>query len=139
MPDNFIKTAERMHDSGKQLDECGHYHNACYLAGYVGECYLKLIVGKIPNLNNPRNYGHKISDMERDIHFTLTSATNLGTLRAYLINMAVDCPNIHQWSPNKRYDDASGWDNPIASAAFQLEQEKCFDQIVAMYVDGVIS
>ena len=43
--DHFYDTAKRMYKSTKTLHNNGEYHNACYLAGYIIECYAKIIVG----------------------------------------------------------------------------------------------
>ena len=42
--DNFYDTAKRMHKSSETLHNNNEFHNACYLAGYVVECYAKIIV-----------------------------------------------------------------------------------------------
>lgn len=139
MPDNFFITAEQMRDSSKVLHHESHFHNACYLSGYVGECYLKLLVGQIPSGSSPRTYRHNLQNLYQDLlHFT-TSSANTSNLRRYLLDMPIDCPNIHaQWSPNKRYDDNAGWNNQTMSQSFQNDKEKCYDKIIEMFVDGII-
>jgi HEPN domain-containing protein len=135
MADNFLKTAERMYESSGRLHNDGHHHNACYLAGYVAECYLKILVEN--TLSVPaRAYSHKISDL----HYALSSSTTIpNNFRTYLLDMPTDCPNIHSsWNPAKRYDDASGWDNPTLSLDFQVEREKCFLKIVQLRTSGII-
>lgn len=138
MPDNFFISAERMHDSSQKLHETHHYHNACYLAGYVGECYLKILIMKALSHRQPRQYGHKIHEMDVDLQYASTNMPTIGSFRHYLINMASDCPNIHAWNPGKRYDDSSGWETEIASQSFQEEQKKCFHQVATMFVAGII-
>ena len=43
--DNFYDSAKRMHNSSQILHNNNEFHNSCYLAGYVVECYAKIIVG----------------------------------------------------------------------------------------------
>ncbi|MBK7524410.1 MAG: hypothetical protein IPI53_09680 [Saprospiraceae bacterium] len=135
MPDNFIKTAERMRDSSMVLHSKEHFHNACYLAGYVCECYLKVIVQNDPNLRRPRTFRHSITDMI----YAITSATTIpAQFRPFILNLNVDCASlIANWNPNNRYDDASGWDQ-AKSNQFQIEMEKCFDKVADMYISQII-
>jgi hypothetical protein len=135
MADNFRVTAERMRYSSKLLHENNHFHNACYLAGYVCECYLKVIVENAPNLKSPKAYKHNITDLI----YAITSASTIpAQFRPFLINYAVDCATItSSWSPNSRYDDTSGWDQN-KSNQFQLEMEKCFDKVAEMYISSLI-
>jgi HEPN domain-containing protein len=135
MPDNFRITAERMRDSSKLLHENSHFHNACYFAGYVCECYLKVIVENDSNLRRPRTYSHSITDLI----YAITSASTIpAQFRPFLLNYAVDCASIiSSWNPNSRYDDASSWDQ-VTSNQFQVEMEKCFNQVADMYISNVI-
>jgi HEPN domain-containing protein len=136
MPDNFLVTAERMHDSSKLLHDANHYHNACYTAGYVAECYLKILVRLVSG--NPRQYGHDVVRLFNDIDNQINTASTATHLRNYLIDMRINCPNIYNWNPNKRYEDNGNWDNNTMSNSFQQEQEICFAKIISMYIDGLI-
>ena len=135
MADNFRITAERMRDSSILLHDNNHFHNACYLAGYVCECYLKVIVENTPHLRRPRDYGHNITDLI----FAITSGSTIpAQFRPFLINIAVDCASIiSSWNPNSRYNDTSGWDD-AKSDQFQIEMEKCFDKVADMYISNII-
>ncbi len=143
MPDNFFVTAERMHDSSKLLHEETHYHNACYTAGYVAECYLKILVLQ---MSMPRplfgrsGYGHDVSLLNSEILSYISSNSAVSPFSRYSLDMGVSCPSIYtSWNPLKRYDDTSGWDNDLVSNNFQHEQGICFEKIISMYVDGLIS
>jgi hypothetical protein len=85
MADNFLDTAERMHDSSKELHKLNHNHNACYLAGYVGECYLKLIVDQTTSLSSPRRYGHDINRMNTALHYFISSSVGLHLWQTILL------------------------------------------------------
>lgn len=138
MPDNFFVAAERMNDSSKVLSDSNQYHNACYLAGYVGECYLKLLVESISTLGPAKKYSHQVSKMYKAIDQAVTGSTGIPQFRHYLIDMDVDCPLMQKWKPEIRYEDTSSWDNPTTNAAFQVEKDQCFDKITKMYLDGII-
>ena len=138
MPDNFFVAAKRMNDSSKVLSDSNQYHNACYLAGYVGECYLKLLVESISTLGPAKKYSHQVSKMYTDIDHAITSGTGIPQFRQYLIDMAVDCPSMQKWKPEIRYEDTSSWSDVAIDAAFQAEKIKCFDKITEMYIDGII-
>lgn len=145
MADNYLKTAERMYDSSRLLHKQSHFHNACYLSGYVAECYLKIMVQKTPTITTPlygkQGLGHNIHRINSELHYAISSSTVTPSLfRAHLLDMPIDCPKIYnQWNPLSRYDDATGWDNFSESQYFQDEQDKCFEKITEMYVSNLIS
>jgi HEPN domain-containing protein len=62
MPENFFNAAERMRDSSRLLHNTAHWHNACYMAGYVVECYLKIFLQFGIVTGTPRNYSHDFID-----------------------------------------------------------------------------
>ena len=143
MPDNFFVTAERMNDSAQVLHEGHHHHTACYLAGYVAECYLKLLVAKEPAITTPitgrGGYSHGVRRMNGDLHHAISNGIAISGLGGYLIDLLLDCPNIYfDWDPSKRYDDSAAWDNQTTSDNFQSERKKCFEMIAKMYIDNFI-
>ncbi len=139
MADNFLDTAERMRDSCIFLHKQKHFHNACYMAGYVVECYLKLVGSIGSSVFNPLAVRHNINRMNTELNYRVTSATTLSAIRPYLIDVAVDCPNIcAAWDPLKRYEDKSLSWNEALSNEFQIEQEKCFDMINKMAFNSFI-
>ena len=135
MADNFIDTAERMNVSCKMLHGASQFHNAFYFAGYVVECYLKLLAYS----GSRRSWGHDIIKMNEDLQYAVSSAATSAIFRKYVLDIAADCPIIHtNWNPVKRYEDkANHWDN-IKSNLAQIEQEKCFEKIAEMVVDSFI-
>jgi hypothetical protein len=138
MPDNFFMTAERMHDSSKNLHSATHYHNACYLAGYVMECYGKILVQKAV-IRNPKMYSHNVVNINTDlIAYLASSSASTAFWRKYIIDISLECPAmLRGWNPNHRYEDAILW-NDHASENYQKEQEKCFEKIIEMHLDGLI-
>lgn len=144
MADNYLKTAERMYNSSKLLHQQSHFHNACYLAGYVAECYLKILVQKTPAITIPlfgnKGFKHDINRINAELHYVISSSTVAPSLfKSHLLDMSIDCPKIcNQWNPLRRYDDSTGWDNLSESQFFQEEQVKCFDKITEMYVSNLI-
>lgn len=142
MADNFRVTAERMRYSSKLLHENNHYHNACYLAGYVCECYIKAIVERSSmtrHLYGSGGYNHNLLALNTDLQYAITSGSTIpAQFRPFLLNLTVDCASItNDWNPNSRYDDTSGWDQN-KSNQFQIEMEKCFDKVADMYISSLI-
>lgn len=135
MPDNYRITAERMSDSSIRLHSNGQYHNACYLAGYVGECYLKLLVNlALTRPGGARAYNHSLTAMNTDL-VPLMSGT--ASYAAYIMDMRIDCPKMLSWNPNLRYDDSSIW-NGGKSTDFQIEQSRCISKVAAMVINSII-
>ncbi len=144
MPDNFFVASERMYDSSKVLHESSHFHNACYLAGYVLECYGKILIEKAMG-GRPKSYGHDLTRMNTDLGYFLSSGSSGGgSFRKYYFDSVIHCPGlrgtlpgIDRWDPFFRYSDSANW-NQLASGHFQNEKEICFEKITEMYIDGVI-
>ncbi|WPO92573.1 hypothetical protein [Chryseobacterium sp. HR92] len=141
MADNFIHSAERMRDSSNILHLNKDFHNSCYMAGYVVECYLKIFMNfslPIPS-SNPRSYGHNINQLSADLYYAATSAASASAYRSYIIDVHTECNNIiNTWNPIKRYEDnPNAWDETM-SINFHQEKEKCFDILTKMTIDNVI-
>ncbi len=143
MSDNFIETARRMHESANTLHQSQHYHNACYLAGYVSECYLKIMVEQINRSGIssalPRSFGHRIARLNQHVgNQILSMSPGNGRLQSYRLDIAIECPSILNWTPEQRYEGQSTWDNESTSTRFQTEQEKCYTLISRMQIEGII-
>ena len=141
MADNFFDTAERMRDASKLLHGAKHFHNACYTAGYVVECYLKVLLQLgVPGVSgNPKSFRHDIKKLGSLLNYAATSAASTSTYRKYILNVSSDCSNIiGGWDPFKRYEEkALVWVEPT-SDAFQIEMERCYDMVVRMFLDKII-
>jgi hypothetical protein len=142
MSDNFLVAIERMRDSSRNLHGTSHFHNACYLGGYVVECYLKILYG-LSTLNHaagPRTYSHNLGALNADLIYNLTSSASTSRMRPYSIDIATECSTIlSTWNPVNRYNDGSiGWDEQT-SILFQSELEKCFEKVAKMVVDSAIT
>jgi HEPN domain-containing protein len=139
MPDSFFTTADRMHDSSRVLHGNHHYHNACYTAGYVVECYMKLMIELTPSLGTPRSFSHRISDMNNELQYAISSSTTIAAYSSYLLDLSTECSEIlSKWNPIKRYADPSAWDSAIVSEQFQQEMEKCYNKVIELHIAGLI-
>ena len=138
MPDNFFSTAERMYDSSKILHRESHFHNASYMAGYVLECYGKILLSLNPT-SNTRSFSHNIIRINTELQYLLTSSSIFGGHRQYIIDMSLQCPQaLSSWNPSNRYaDSASSWDGLI-SQNLQNEIDICWEKLTEMYIDGII-
>ncbi|WP_162996423.1 hypothetical protein [Mucilaginibacter celer] len=139
MAENFFNAAERMRDSARVLHDSSQWHNACYLAGYVAECYFKIFLQFGIVSGSPRSYSHNFQRLSVDLIYAATSSATAAAYRPYLLNVNIECPNISSnWIPGGRYfDTASEW-GEILSNSFQVEKEKCFEMITKMVIDGHI-
>lgn len=75
MADNYYDTVYRMYEASDLLFNNEQWFNANYLAGYVAECYCKLVLqisrqegycfhgGK----NRERDFGHNVEEMHDEI------------------------------------------------------------------------
>lgn len=95
--DNFYKTANRCFNSSKILHSNVEYFNACYLGGYVLECYGKLIFQKIYSTppEDMKCYGHDVKKIIREIQQLLADPSPGGLLNPlYIIDLTHNCPTI---------------------------------------------
>ncbi len=135
MADDFKITASRMFKSSEILHNQNAYHNSCYLAGYVVECYTKLIVIKFGR-NNPRAFSHNINSLNTELQSILSGDS---TLSQYIIDGAIDFNTIRtRWNPEIRYTDLVSFSNNAMSQLFQNEMTLAMQKITKLEVDGII-
>lgn len=133
--DNFYDTAKRMYKSSETLHNNSEYHNACYLAGYVVECYAKIIVG-VFSTGIPRRFGHNISNLDIELQNILSGNSSLS---AYIMSGPADFNSVlSNWNPgNLRYTESSlTLSNQILSSNFQTEIQTAMQKLAQMEIDG---
>lgn len=136
--DNFYDTAKRMHKSSETLHNNGEYHNACYLAGYVVECYAKIVVDLSVSSPTPRSFGHDINRLNTELQYLLG---NNSSLSSYILDGHTDFRQIIlYWNPvNLRYIETQ---NSISSQTisndFQNEIQLAMQKLAQMQLDGHI-
>jgi hypothetical protein len=104
--DHYFDTAKRMCKSSKTLHDNDEYHNACYMAGYVIECYAKIIVclsyGFTPN--DMIEFRHNLRRLDTELQYILNQSSPFSS---YIVDMREDFSKIlrgqRKWDPNKRY------------------------------------
>jgi hypothetical protein len=141
--DNYKDTAYRMFESSEILYRNGQWFNANYLAGYVLECYCKLVLlytlncGETLSRGSVRGYSHDIESMRDEIDLILL---NGGNASQYCIDICNVCNGIiANWKPNYRYEASShALNNNTLANDIKLEIASLIDLILTMEVDGVI-
>lgn len=134
--DNFYDTAIRMQKSSEILHNNGEFHNACYLAGYVVECYAKIIVENYSQYT-PRSFSHNLNRLDTELSSILSG--NL-SLSQYILNCSIDFSMIlSKWNPvNLRYVDISNTLHSQDSGSFQSEIQLAMQKLTKLKVDGII-
>lgn len=139
--DNYIDTAYRMSDSVKTLRAAGQWMNACYLSGYIAECYCKLLLQSAQSLgyvlrDHNLLHSHKISGMGNEIITDLPAVVS----PSYCVDLAAECSNIvEDWTVNMRHEsNASVCNHKDKAEAMEKEAEKLMTVIMQMQIDGVI-
>lgn len=133
--DNFYDTANRMYKSSQILHNNNEYHNACYMAGYVVECYTKIIVGLF-STNIPSSYRHNLSNLNIALQHILNGNSSLSP---YILNGSLDFVTIlSNWNPvNLRYiDNANSLNNQSLSTSFQNEIQLAMQKLAELQIDG---
>jgi|GEM_PF-2252115 hypothetical protein len=136
--DNYYDTSRRMFNSSKTLHDNGDFHNACYLAGYIIECYAKIVIGLSYGFSHSDLGGifkHDLKKMDREFNYILTHSS----LSPYMVSMTTDFPTIlsgEKWNPMKRYSEQSDqWLEPT-SINYQNEVNIAMSKIAQMQLNG---
>lgn len=137
MADDFYATAKRMHKSSKTLHDNSEYHNACYLAGYVVECYAKIVVGlsyDFTSVELAKEFSHDLKKLNKELEYIVTHSS----YSPYIVDMRSDFAtillNVTKWHPTKRYS-SNIW-SPQNSTAFQTEIQLAMQKLAQMKLDG---
>ncbi len=135
--DSFFDTANRMYKSSKTLHDNSEYHNACYLAGYVIECYAKIVVDISSSDKKARSFSHNLTNLNSEIK---RIAQNDLLLATYVLEGSYDFPSIlHNWDPGKiRYAvNQNSQYNQSLSTDFQNEIDFAMGKIGEMKLNGL--
>ncbi|MBN2617365.1 MAG: hypothetical protein JXR64_03525 [Spirochaetales bacterium] len=144
--ENYYKTSRRTALSSNILHSNGEFFNSCYLAGYVLECYTKLLLKKALNLTDEdlkKEFSHDIKKLNKTITILKEDPSAYGLLdTSYLIDLTSTCSRMisgtNRWDPNKRYDaDETIW-NSLVSQEYQCSVSIIMAEINKMKLDGVI-
>ena len=140
MADDYKMTALRMGQSSITLHLAGEFYNACYLGGYVIECYSKIL---LKHLGTPAT-GHALSSLTNTVvnNYLAMNSTAAGQLTrsGVMCDPLVDFAHIlSNWNANKRYDDihTAIW-NSSMSTHYQSEINIALRYISKLQLDGLI-
>lgn len=135
--DNFYDTAKRMHKSSETLHSNGEFHNSCYMAGYVIECYAKIIVQVFSSgIPTPRSFGHNLYRLDTALSSILSGNSSLSQ---YMLDGSTDFSMVlSNWNPfNLRYVDmANSLNRQDNSANFQVEVQLAMQKLAQLEIDG---
>lgn len=137
--DNFYDTAKRMHKSSEILHNAGDFHNACYLAGYVVECYGKILVGLSYGFTHQeiaKEFAHDLKKLNKELQYLFSNSS----FSSYIVDMGTDFNTLlsgnYKWNPIKRYIiHTLCWDQPN-SDNFQSEIQLAIQKLTQMQLDG---
>ncbi len=140
--DYYQDTAIRMCDSSTILYKNKQWLNACYLAGYVVECYGKRMVELAEESEAfegqaARSFSHQIVDLNE---YVKNIAVMGSPLSAYCQDLGVMCPVLLSgWNPfTIRYaSDSHEWNTEEIAEKIHKEIEMLAETIIQMQVDGV--
>ena len=143
LADNYKDTIYRMHESSCILYDKEQWFNANYLAGYVLECYCKLVLNFAMELGiqltrgSTKSYSHDVYAMRNEIDLLMQSGA---TITKYCIDLNQKCSHIiSNWHPNYRYEaDSHALGRIDLSEQINKEIKILIDIILKMDVDGVI-
>jgi hypothetical protein len=125
-----------MYKSSQTLHNSGEYHNACYLAGYVVECYAKIIVGLSYGFTHDeiaKEFVHDLKKLNKELQYILTCSP----FSTFIVDLKIDFADIvsgnSKWNPIKRYSNLSWSVND--STNFQNQLPKAVQILTQMSLD----
>lgn len=136
--DNYYDTAERMYKSSKTLHTNHEFHNSCYLAGYVVECYAKIIIGLTYGFTytDLKEFGHDIKKMRKEFQYIFSHSS----FSSYMLDIQTDFSTISQgslrWNPMNRYCDTNTEWIEKNSIDYQSELLFAMQKIAQLKLDG---
>lgn len=136
--DNYYDTSNRMFKSSKSLHSNKEFHNSCYLAGYVIECYAKIIIGISYGFNSTdlKEFRHDLQKMRREFQYILLHSS----ISSYMLDISTDLTTISsgnsRWDPMKRYCDTRSEWLEVNSNAYQIEMTFAMQKIAQLKLDG---
>lgn len=137
MADNYYDMAKRMCKSSETLHNNAEYHNSCYLAGYVVECYAKIIINLFSGQHHGglKKFSHNISGLDAELQNLLSGNS---TLSSYILSGSSDFASIlNSWNPVIRYvDDTVAIHSIEISQNFQDEMLSAMQKLAEMKNDG---
>lgn len=139
MADDFKITARRMAQSSITLHQASEFYNACYLGGYVVECYTKIIIGILGvSHRNEHRIDLLINNVESNYLLMNSTATTQLTKAKVMSDLSSDFSGIQStWHPIKRYGGAGLWVESTSNQ-FQIEITLALQYIAKLEVDGLI-
>lgn len=145
MRDNYHDTVYRMYESSDILYKNQQWFNANYLAGYVLECYCKLILlmasqqgySYSGHRHNVKEFKHNVNELKEEVELINLRG---GLSAGYCLDVQSVCTNLlNSWNPNKRYEADSGiLNNEALALRIHNEVEAIMDLIIKMEIDGVL-
>lgn len=144
MADNYHDTVYRMYESSDILYRKQQWFNANYLAGYVLECYCKLILLTASqhgytfsnNRQEVMQFRHNVNDLKDEVELISLEG---GLSSSYCLDVRTACMNLlNNWNPNKGYEaDNSILNSEALAISIHTEVEALMDLIIKMEIDGV--
>lgn len=147
MPDDYLNTALRMRDDAKILFEKDRYYNACYLSGYVAECYTKYVLISLVNNSNGVRYTQRdIKQLfKHDIESLMNEICNTSTMipSQCRMDMRTKCTGIwnmsFKWNPYDRYGNNPNWGNKTVASSYLADAEAVCEYLLHLIlVEGVL-
>ncbi len=141
--DNYHDTVYRMYESSDILYKNQQWFNANYLAGYVLECYCKLMLllasrqgyAFSNHRRDVRQFKHDVNELKEEIGLISREG---GLSAGYCLDLQSACANLlEHWNPAKRYEpDSSKWNEEALAIRIHQEIEALMDMIIKMEIDG---
>lgn len=135
MSHNYASAAMRHLDDARWLHNAGRYDTSAYLAGYVAECAVKILL-RSKHLQG-KAVGHDLHSLTTDVVSMLWVVAP--SLCRYSLRATPELKDlVDKWSPEGRYNVTGTYDMPV-SETWIAAANQVFDSIVVEAIlDGWI-
>lgn len=136
--DNFYETSNRMYNSSNILHANSQFHNSCYLAGYVVECYAKIVIGISYGFaaSDLKEFSHDLKKMKREFDYIFRHSSVANNILDVSADLSTIFNGTKKWHPMKRYCDSREEWLETNSNNYQREMSLAMQKIAQIKLDG---
>lgn len=136
MKEEYKKFINENYNASKILHANGRYHLATYLAGYVLEGYLKIIL-LLSGAKYESLITHDYKYFERFISASKKSLSQIDIVKVKNLYLFCGDKPIPAWHPNHRYN-TDAWNNEKFSNKIQKDIEFIKNELIQLKMKGLL-
>lgn len=134
--EDYASAAARHWDNVEFLGQADRWQEAAYLAGYVAECSLKVLLQRSP-LPNMRNLGHSLAVLSGEA-LELALLLEPAAARYRVATLQSGRSGVGGWHPEQRYEVTDLARKPEFRQMVQEAEAIARTVLIGMVLDGLL-